>query len=169
MSGRGNSMCMASFSNPSLIRLQLIRIEIWKMKNSAYSWVHTRTLKGTWYLGARRIRARELSGCVEGSWRDWNHARKYPRLTWAEWKLWFQLLIKKEMQWYIILLFIFISTAYVIKFSIYLFSNFPCLLWIYFTSLIRTFLLKQSGLSRVYCISGYLLIFKFINILWRKW
>jgi hypothetical protein len=30
----------------------------------------------TWDLGARG-----LSGCVEGSWRDWNHARKYPRLA----------------------------------------------------------------------------------------
>jgi hypothetical protein len=29
------------------------------------------------------IRARGLSHCVEGSWTDWNHARKYPRLAWA--------------------------------------------------------------------------------------
>jgi hypothetical protein len=38
------------------------------MKNSLHSWV--RTLKVTWDLGARG-----LSDCVEGSWRDWNHAR----------------------------------------------------------------------------------------------
>jgi hypothetical protein len=36
-------------SKPSLIRLQLIRIEIWKMNNSVYRWVHT--LKDTCDLG----------------------------------------------------------------------------------------------------------------------
>jgi hypothetical protein len=39
------------------------------------------TLKDTWDLGARGIRARGLSDCVESSWRDRNHARKYPRLA----------------------------------------------------------------------------------------
>jgi hypothetical protein len=79
----------SKYSKPLLIRLQLImmwiiQIEIWKMKNSVDSWVHT--LKDTWDLGARGIRARGLSDCVEGSWRDWDHARKYPRLTWAGWR-----------------------------------------------------------------------------------
>jgi hypothetical protein len=38
-------------------------------------------LKDKWDLGARGIRARGLSDCVEGSWRDWNHARKYQRFA----------------------------------------------------------------------------------------
>jgi hypothetical protein len=54
----------SQYSEPSIIR-----IEIWKMKNSVHSWVHI--LKDTWDLGARGIRARGLSDCVEGSWRDW--------------------------------------------------------------------------------------------------
>jgi hypothetical protein len=33
-------------------------------------------LKDTWDLGARG-----LSDCVEGSWRDRNYSRKYPRLA----------------------------------------------------------------------------------------
>jgi hypothetical protein len=54
-------------------------IRIGKMKNSVHSWVHS--LEGTWDFGAR-----ELSDCVQGSWRDWNHARKRPRLVSAGWK-----------------------------------------------------------------------------------
>jgi hypothetical protein len=38
------------------------------MKNCVLSYVHT--LKDTWDLGARGIRARGLSDFVEGSWRD---------------------------------------------------------------------------------------------------
>jgi hypothetical protein len=37
--------------------------------------------KDTRDLGAREIRARGLSDCVGDSWRDWNNARKYPRLA----------------------------------------------------------------------------------------
>jgi hypothetical protein len=48
-----------------------------KMKNSIHSRVHT--LKHTWDLGARGVRARGLSDCVEGSWRDRNRTRKYPK------------------------------------------------------------------------------------------
>jgi hypothetical protein len=71
------TVIITEYSKPSLIRLQFIRFEIWKTKSSVHSWVHT----DTWDLGARG-----LSDCVEGSWRDWNHARKYPRLVWAEWR-----------------------------------------------------------------------------------
>jgi hypothetical protein len=39
------------------------------------------TFKDTWDLGARGIRARVLSHCVGSSWRDLNHARKYPGLA----------------------------------------------------------------------------------------
>jgi hypothetical protein len=45
------------------------------MKESVHSSVHA-LIKDTWNLGAR-----ELSECVEGSWRDWNHARKYPTVV----------------------------------------------------------------------------------------
>jgi hypothetical protein len=69
------------YSEPSLIRLQLIRVEI--RKNSVHSLVHT--WRDTRDLGARGIRATELSDC-EGWWRDWNHARKYPRLVWGGWR-----------------------------------------------------------------------------------
>jgi hypothetical protein len=41
----------------------------------------TAYFKNTWELGARGIRARGLSDYVEGSWRDRNYARKYPRLA----------------------------------------------------------------------------------------
>jgi hypothetical protein len=58
---------------------QIIQIAIWKMKNSVHSSVHT--LKDTW-----DFRARGISDCGKGSsWRDWNHARKFPRLAWAGW------------------------------------------------------------------------------------
>jgi hypothetical protein len=49
------------------------------MKNSVHIWVHT--LKDIRDLGAR-----VLWECVEGSWRDWYHARKYPRLASAGWR-----------------------------------------------------------------------------------
>jgi hypothetical protein len=67
-----------NYSKPTLIRLHLIRTEIWKV-DSVHSWAHT--LKDTWDLGARG-----LSECVEGSWRDWHHARKHPRWAWARWR-----------------------------------------------------------------------------------
>jgi hypothetical protein len=42
--------------------------------------------KDTWDLGARGIRARGLSDCVESSWRNRNNARKYSRfgLSWMK-------------------------------------------------------------------------------------
>jgi hypothetical protein len=61
---------LAQYSKPSLICLQLIRMSD-----------NPDLLKDTWDLGAR-----ELSDCVEGSWRDWNHATKHPRLAWAGWR-----------------------------------------------------------------------------------
>jgi hypothetical protein len=57
------------YSKPSLIRLQLIRIEMSKMKILS-TVEYIRTLKDTCDLGARGIRARGLSGCVEGGWGD---------------------------------------------------------------------------------------------------
>jgi hypothetical protein len=66
-------------SKPSLVRLSLIRIELRNMKNCVHSWVHT--LGDVWHSGTRRI-----SDCVQDSWRNWNHARKYPRLDWAGWR-----------------------------------------------------------------------------------
>jgi hypothetical protein len=112
------------YSKPSLIQLKLIRIEVWKSKNSDHRWV--RALKDTWDLGARGIRARGLSGCVEDSRRDWNHARKYPRyLELDEGDPGFQLLTGEEIAAVIYFLFFyFINTTCVIKFSIYLFSKF---------------------------------------------
>jgi hypothetical protein len=70
------------YSKPLLIQLQSIRMSNnpdQNMKNSVYGWVYT--LKDTWDLEARGIRASGLSDCVEGSWRDWNHATKYARLA----------------------------------------------------------------------------------------
>jgi hypothetical protein len=59
---------------------------------------HHNTLKDTLHLWARGIRARGLSDCVEGSCRDRNYARKYPRLDWAGWKIpWFQPLTEEEI------------------------------------------------------------------------
>jgi hypothetical protein len=98
----------------------LIRIEMWKMKNSVRRWVHA--LKDIMDLGTRGIRARELSDCVEGTWRDWNHTRIYPRLAWAG----FQLLREKEFA-AVIFFFLFISTTCIIKFSIFFTCSFCCL------------------------------------------
>jgi hypothetical protein len=39
------------------------------------------SLKGTWDLGARGITTSGLSDRVDGSWRDCNLERKYPRLA----------------------------------------------------------------------------------------
>jgi hypothetical protein len=44
------------------------------MKNHVPSSVYT--VKDTWDLGPTGIRARGLSDCVEGSWRDCKNARK---------------------------------------------------------------------------------------------
>jgi hypothetical protein len=54
----------------------------------------------TWDLGARGIRTRGLSDCVEGSWRDWNHARKYPKigLSWMKETLDFSFWQGKKLQ-----------------------------------------------------------------------
>jgi hypothetical protein len=49
----------------------------------------------------------------------------------------FQILTEEEIVSVIFFLFIFISTAYIIQFSTYLFSKFFCLLWVCFASLIR--------------------------------
>jgi hypothetical protein len=98
------------------------------MNISVRSWVHI--LKDTWNLDAKG-----LSDCVEGSRRDWNHARKYPRLAWAGWRRpGFQLLAEEEIAVVILCLFIFISATSVIKF--YIFFLF-CLLELSFASLIR--------------------------------
>jgi hypothetical protein len=67
----------------SLIQLQLIRLSDnpdRSMKNEQFC------SQLSIYLGAREIRTRGLSDCVEGSLRHWNHARKYLRLAWAGWR-----------------------------------------------------------------------------------
>jgi hypothetical protein len=91
---------LAPLVKPSPIRLQLIRIEVWKVRNSVHSWLHT--FKDSLESGARWIRARGLWDCVEGSCRDWNYARKYPRLAWAGWKRPWILASdrKKLLRWY---------------------------------------------------------------------
>jgi hypothetical protein len=78
-------MCSKTmYSKPSLIRSQLSRIEIWKMKKLC-SQLST-ALKDIWNLGTRGIRARGLSDCILGSYRDWNHARRHQRLASAGWR-----------------------------------------------------------------------------------
>jgi hypothetical protein len=108
-----------------------IRIEIWKKKSSVHSWIPT--LKDTQDLGARG-----LSDCVEGSWRDWNHAKKISKIgfSWMKETLAFSFWQRKKMlQWYFV--FIFISTTWIIKFSIR-FLSFPVsLLALSFASLVR--------------------------------
>jgi hypothetical protein len=49
------------------------------LKNSVHSWVLI--LTDARHFGAREIRTRGLSDCVEGSCRDQNHVRKYRRLA----------------------------------------------------------------------------------------
>jgi hypothetical protein len=120
-------------SKPSLVRLQLIRIKIWKIKNSVHTWVHTR--KDAWDLRARGIRAIGLWDCFEGSWRDWNHARKYRRLTWAGWRTMnFSFWQRKEvLRWCFLLLLLF-SSALPIS------SNFPFICFVsflYFRNIFR--------------------------------
>jgi hypothetical protein len=99
--------------------------EICKMKNSVHSWVHT--FKETWHLGARGMWGRGLSDCVEGSCKEWNHAR-CPRLAWAGWRrhsisafCLFIVLYKGSAV--IIYLFSSAPHTYIIKFSTYLFSE----------------------------------------------
>jgi hypothetical protein len=72
---RHRTWLQLKYSKPSLIRLQIIRIDIWQMKNSVHSWVHT--LKR--HMGFRSKRT------FRRCW-DWNHARKYPRTAWAGWR-----------------------------------------------------------------------------------
>jgi hypothetical protein len=43
------SLKMIQYNKPSLIRLQLVRIEIWKIINAVHRWVYN--LKDTWHLG----------------------------------------------------------------------------------------------------------------------
>jgi hypothetical protein len=73
---RTNALWGRNCSKPSIIRLQLIRMsdnENRNMKNwESCSQLNTR-FKRHVGLGARGIRARGLSDCVEGSWRDWIH------------------------------------------------------------------------------------------------
>jgi hypothetical protein len=54
------------------------------MENSVHIWVHS--LKDAQDLGLKGGVARGVQGCVKGSWTDWNHARKYPRLASAGWE-----------------------------------------------------------------------------------
>jgi hypothetical protein len=68
---------------------------------------------------------RELSDCVEGSRRDWNHARKYLRLVWAGWRRpWISASDRKKFQQCFFLFIYFPQHTYIIKFSVYLFSIF---------------------------------------------
>jgi hypothetical protein len=81
--------------------------------------------------------ARGLSDCVEGSWRD--TPLKEITQDWLqldEGDPGFQLLTEEEIA-AVIFFYIFINTTYIIKFSIYLFSKFFCLLGQSFASLIR--------------------------------
>jgi hypothetical protein len=88
------------------------------MKNETFcSWLSTYTLKDTWDLGTRGIRARGLSDCVDCSWRDWNHER----LAWAGWRRpWISacpFIVRLYSN-----IFIFISNTY-LTFPIYFFSK----------------------------------------------
>jgi hypothetical protein len=89
-----------------------------KIKNSVHSWVHSRNLKDTWELGERG-----LSDCAEGRWRDWNHARKYPKLAWAGWRRPWILVSGRGRNCSDIFIYLHWH-LYIIKFSIYLFSKF---------------------------------------------
>jgi hypothetical protein len=51
------------------------------MRNEKFCSQLITSFKSKWDLAARGVRAREISDCVEGSWRDFNHERKYPRLA----------------------------------------------------------------------------------------
>jgi hypothetical protein len=86
------------------------------MKNSVHSWV--RTSKDIRDLGARG-----LSDCLEASWRDSETAREIVQdwLNPDEGGPGFQLLTEVEISAAIVFLFIFISTPFIIKLSIYSF------------------------------------------------
>jgi hypothetical protein len=116
-------ICIYIYNKPSLIQLQLIQMSDnpdRSMKNAVHSRVHTS--KDRWDLGRRRIRSRGLSDCVEGSWRDWHHARKYLGLAWSwmketlDFSSWQR---NKFLQRWYFFLFTFISTTRIIKFSIF--------------------------------------------------
>lgn len=61
--------CVRKYSRPSVIQMSVVWIEILKAKSSLHTRVHT--LKRTWNSGARRFWK-----CVQGSWKNSNHARK---------------------------------------------------------------------------------------------
>jgi hypothetical protein len=105
------------YSKPSLIRLQLIRIEIWKMENSVHGWVNA--LKGTWHLGGRG-----LSDCVEGCWRDCETTQENIQdwLKLDEGDPGFQLLTEEDFP-PVIFYCCFHQHAYIIKLTIYLFPT----------------------------------------------
>jgi hypothetical protein len=133
-----NSLLNKSFNQyalqHSLIRLQLIRVSDnpdRNMENSAHSWVHT--LKDTRDLGARG-----LSGCVRGSWRDWNHARKYRKtgFSWMKETLDFSLWQRKKLQHDFFFYLFSSKLGILLNFSFICFLRFFCLLGLSFASLI---------------------------------
>jgi hypothetical protein len=88
------------------------------MKHSVHSWA--RTLKD-----ARDLGARGLWDCVEGSWREWNHARKYPTIGLSSVKETLDFTFwQEEISAVIFFLFIFISTTYIIKLCAKFFLSF---------------------------------------------
>jgi hypothetical protein len=108
-------------------------IGIWKMENVVHSWIHAP--KDTWDLGASG-----LSECVEGCWRDWNHAKKKQIQDWLELNgdPGLQFLTGEKIAAVIFFIYFYQHyQQYIIQFSIYLFSYFFCLLGLSFASLIR--------------------------------
>jgi hypothetical protein len=80
------------------------------------------TLEDTWDLGARGIKARGLSDCVEGSWRESETTQENMQdwLELDEGNRRFQLLTEEKIA-AMYALFIFISTTYITKLYIYFF------------------------------------------------
>jgi hypothetical protein len=109
-----------TYSKPLLIRSQLI----WMSDNpdrNIKKWKILFTVE--YILNTRDLGARGLSDSVEGSWRDWNHARKHRRLTWAVCTPWIAASDRKKLvQWYF--LYIFISTTYILDFPFICFLSF---------------------------------------------
>jgi PHP family Zn ribbon phosphoesterase len=86
-------------------------------------------------LGARGIRAVGLSDCVEGSWRtETTQENTQDWLEQDEGDPGFQLLAEEEIAAIIFFIIILSSITYIIKFSVYLFSKFSCLLGVSFAS-----------------------------------
>jgi hypothetical protein len=112
------------YSKPSLIALQLIRIEIWKMKNAPHRWVHT--LKDTWHLG-RQMRNLSVQTEPDSFFKPTllrleKQVQLLSLLSTNKCSLFLWFLNKGSTV--IFLLFIFLGTIYIIKFSIYLCSEF---------------------------------------------